>query len=196
METALNHHSSHVISKQVLVPHRPAIFAGSLSEAAMLKDAAAMLLLKTTVNLQEQDLCFRLMNSSRETPGSACGSRAVASRCRTRPQQLELQRELDELTLFGPTLLSLFSANSASSQLLSSGSKTWFKAGANVLPCGYFLLTSYLQKASNMDNIVNALLNVLTHMCSLELGNMGLHQIPGQDVYSPRHAPCCLYTGC
>ena len=58
METALNHHSSHVISKQVLVPHRPAIFAGSLSEAAMLKDAVAMLLLKTTVNLQEQDLCF------------------------------------------------------------------------------------------------------------------------------------------
>lgn len=61
---------------------------------------------------------------------------------------LHLLHKHDELTLLGPIRLSLFSASSASSQLLSSGPKTWFKAGDNVLPCGDFLVTSYLQEES------------------------------------------------
>lgn len=64
---------------------------------------------------------------------------------------LIVQHKQDELTLLGPTFLSLFSASSASSQLLSSGSNTWSKAGDNVLPCGYFLLTSYLQERPTIN---------------------------------------------
>lgn len=83
---------------------------------------------------------------ARQASAVLWGTELCPEDARTCPTPLGGETCMMKQTLFGPTRLSLFSASSASSQLVSSGSNTWLSAGARVLPCGYLLLTSYLHQ--------------------------------------------------
>ena len=109
---------------------------------------------------------------------------------------LNVQHKHDSLTLLGPMVLSLFSASSASSQLLSSGSKTWFKAVDNVLPCGYFLLTSYLQQEPDIKIFSERLLDLAciqavdVHASSATYNLHSIAKICLANMACAIHRPC------
>ena len=120
---------------------------------------ATMLLLNMTDCLQNWNVHCHL-RACEDTPGLWLTAVLKLQDADSICKSLDVQHRHAGLTLLGPMLLSRFSASSASSQLLSSGSKTWCKAGDNVLPCGCFLLTSYLEQERKAIKISKRLVDL------------------------------------